>query len=64
MTTAASATITITFPAITGPGLANALPAVMRLRCPAAVRSVKLSQAGAKAAAVPSPARTTSMAAT
>ena len=39
ITTAASATITATFPAITRPGLAKALPSVKVWDWPAAVRS-------------------------
>ena len=60
MTTAASAIITATSPAITSPGLEKALPAVTDCDCPAAVWSVKLSHAGANAAATPKPASTSS----
>src|SRR2546429_185262 len=60
MTAAANAIITATSPAITRPGLEKALPAVSDCTCPAAVRSVKLSHAGANAAATPRPASTTS----
>jgi len=52
MTAAANAIITARSPAITRPGLEKALPAVTVCTCPAAVRSVKLSHAGANAAAV------------
>ena len=58
MTTPASASITATSPAITSPGLEKASPAVNDCDCPAAVRSVKLSHAGANAAATPRPAST------
>src|SRR5207244_3109988 len=60
ITAAANTIITSTSPAITRPGLENALPAVTVCTCPAAVRSVKLSHAGANAAATPRPASTTS----
>ena len=60
MTAAANAIITSTSPVITRPGLEKALPAVSVCTCPAAVRSVKLSHAGANAAATPRPASITS----
>ena len=53
ITAAANTIITTTSPAITRPGLENALPAVTVCTCPAAVRSVKLSHDGANAAATP-----------
>src|SRR5260370_40427077 len=56
-TTATSATITATSPAITGAGFANALPAVRDRVTPAAVRSTQLSHEGANATAAPSAAR-------
>src|SRR5204863_9467074 len=60
ITAAANTIITTTSPAITRPGLENALPAVTVCTCPAAVRSVKLSHDGANAAAAPRPASMTS----
>ena len=62
MTTAASATMSATSPAMTTPGFEKALPAVRDCVCPAAERKVKLSQAGANATAAPSPARISSTA--
>src|ERR1019366_1587654 len=52
-TKATTATITATFPAITGAGFAKALPAVRDCVAAADVRRVKLSHDGANATAAP-----------
>ena len=55
-TTTTSSTITATFPKITAPGFAKALPAVRDWTWPLAVCSVKLSHEGANVIAAPSAA--------
>src|SRR5277367_1217367 len=57
-TTATMATMTSTLPRITGPGFANALPAVITCEAPVAVRRVNLSHDGANAIAAPTAAST------